>query len=79
MKNRSMYKRKTDVERRAELTLATQDKKFVNACEAAGIPPSRRQWRKWCRGAGLAFATRAGAVKNVNADNRGECDATVLH
>ena len=48
------YKRKGQDVKDRELIEATQDKQFVAACKAVNIPPTRRQYRKWCRGAGLA-------------------------
>ncbi len=36
--------------------------KFKEACDAASIPPTRRQFSKWTRGMGLAYSMRN--VKN---------------
>jgi hypothetical protein len=32
------------------------DKRFFAACKTAGIEPSNRQWKKWLKGKGIAFA-----------------------
>lgn len=38
--------------------------KFVKACTYAGIQPTKRQWRKWCRGVGSAYISRKKTVNN---------------
>lgn len=48
------YKKTSASVKAQELVTATQDEQFVAACKAVNIPPTRRQWRKWNRGAGLA-------------------------
>lgn len=35
-----------------------QEEQFLTACGKGGIPPSRRQARKWLQGRGLAFTMR---------------------
>lgn len=36
------------------------DSPFINACEKANIPPTRRQASKWLSGKGLARKTHEG-------------------
>ena len=38
--------------------------KFAEACTRAGILPTKRQWRKWCRGIGAAYISRKETVNN---------------
>tara|TARA_R110000824_G_scaffold7514_7_gene34052 strand:- start:206 stop:385 length:180 start_codon:yes stop_codon:yes gene_type:complete len=48
------YKKTATSGKAQDLVTATQDEQFVAACKVVGIPPTRRQWRKWNSGAGLA-------------------------
>jgi hypothetical protein len=34
------------------------DKIFLKACAEAKVQPTRRQYRKWCRGEGKAYTNR---------------------
>jgi hypothetical protein len=38
---------------------AAKDPTFRAACEQAGIPPTKRQARRWRQGRGLAYTTSA--------------------
>jgi hypothetical protein len=41
---------------------AQTDEEFRQACEDAGVPPSRQQFRKWKYRRGLAYQTKFGLV-----------------
>jgi hypothetical protein len=43
------------------------DSVFIEACQLAGIEPTRRQASKWNRRTGLAYAWRGEALRIVTA------------
>ncbi len=38
------------------ITVGDSSEQFISACGAAGIPATRRQWKKWLRRKGVAWA-----------------------
>lgn len=40
------------------ITATDSSKQFIAACEKAGIPATVRQWKKWQKKRGLAWANR---------------------
>ena len=59
MKNRLRNRKPQTAAARAP---SDADPRFFAACKLAGIEPSFRQWKKWRRNTGIAFAA---ALKNA--------------
>lgn len=48
----------------------TADKDFVDACEAANCQPTKRQWKKWKEGKGIAKAVLKGHTEPLQRKQR---------